>query len=145
MSHIIWLIMLKYALPIVLCMIMQAIFQEPWSELIPVGFHAKIRCKNDHQKMLRKRCLPNGFWSRFMVESGRINHTTYYILMAHKMGAPWTIKRQNEYIFCEENRYWVAVLGGGVSSVLIILLLLYFAASYYRRIDNYQAGFENRM
>ena len=55
------------------------------------------------------------------------------------------MKRQNEYIFCEENRYWVAVLGGGVSSVLIILLLLYFAASYYRRIDNYQAGFENRM
>ena len=55
------------------------------------------------------------------------------------------MKRQNEYIFCEENRYWVAVLGGGVSSVLIILLLLYFAASYYRRIDNYQAGFENNM
>ena len=54
------------------------------------------------------------------------------------------MKRQNEYIFCEENRYWVAVLGGGVSSVLIILLLLYFAASYYRRIDNYQVGFENK-
>ena len=52
-----------------------------------------------------------------------------------------TIQRQNEYIFCEEKRYWVAVLAGGVSSVLIILLLLYFAASYYRRIDNYQPGF----
>ena len=133
---------------------MQAIFQKPWSELIPVGFHAKIRCKNDHQKMLRKRCLPNGFWSRFMVESGRINHYdliiwhtifSWPIIWGVTLGTPWTMKRQNEYIFCEENRYWVAVLGGGVSSVLIILLLLYFAASYYRRIDNYQAGFENRM
>ena len=64
-----------------------SIFRKPWSELIPVGFHAKIRCRNDHQKILRKRCLPNGFWSRFMVrlnsENHRICNISYDIVIWH--------------------------------------------------------------
>ena len=57
-----------------------------------------------------KRCLKNGFWTE-----------------------------NKNYLFCDRNRYWVAVLSGGVSAFLVIFLVLYFALSFFNRINSYDA------
>ena len=80
------------------------------SEIVPIGYHAVIRCIEETQKSIEKICLKNGFWSE-----------------------------NNKYLFCDRNRYWIAVITGACSAFLVIFLVLYFAISFFNRINSYDA------